>query len=171
MERIINRPGWAAAAALAIAVLGSVIASPAAAEAHGPRDSAAGELFVRQAGEGYQRVKFSAQSGTAGENPHGRVQVTVVASNTVIHAKGTVTCLYVNGTSANIAALLDEPYLGILPYVTLSVHDNGRPVHGVSPDTAYINFDAVQAPQCATGGFTLTGESRGDIKVYDTVSP
>ena len=170
------------AGALAMAVLGGVIyagplappagpAFPAVAEAGSPRDSAVGSLFVRQAGEGYQRVEFSAHSVTAGENPHGQVQVTVVASNTVIHAKGKVTCLYVNGTTANIAALLDEPYLTILPYVTLSVHDNGGPVHGISPDTAFINFDAVQAPQCATGGFSLTGESRGNVKVDDAVSP
>jgi hypothetical protein len=134
------------------------------------QDMAVGSQKVTQP-SGFQHVRVSAHSGPSGENPRGNVRVTYQSPFLLggsADVKGSVTCLAVTGTSANVAALLSQPFMGFT-HVTLILNDLGNPgpFMGQSPDLAFVGFTSAPPATCASGGTTLVGEASGNIVVKD----
>ncbi len=120
-------------------------------------------------GEVVQHIKFSAHSEADGTEPVGAVVFTFGSPGGPLNkARGKVVCLFVSGNVALITALLDEPYTRGETHLILRASDNGTPVLGLSPDLVGWNFTSTPPPFCRDFAGTITGESRGNVVVYDS---
>jgi hypothetical protein len=171
--------------AVALALAAAAVFAGTSAASHqeggggGPNDFAVGSVTTTSlVSVPTQKVRFSAHSGPAGEDPRGHV---VVEFSQSIEAKGHVTCLDVRSFplpgrpdfgSARIEAELDEPVqIGTLvfSYVTILASDTGLQGGDTPTDQVFVGFTRTPAtpPLCATFGSRFIGEDHGNVIIHN----
>jgi len=132
-----------------------------------------------------QKVRFSAHSGPAGEDPHGYVVVDVPQNPNLggqtLETKGHVTCLNVRNFpvpgrpdvgQAEIQAELDEPIqfdTMTLTHVVIVALDFGLQGEEAPDDRAFVSLTETPStsPACEEIAFRIPGEDHGNITIHN----
>ena len=137
---------------LALSAAGGVMAAP-------KRDLAAGTALFPELDV---RVHINAQSGPSGEDARGTFRL----EQGTISLGGSVTCLFVSGTTAIIGGTLEQNEFGAGGFLQF-VQDNGSP--GTSDQSVTFALLAEAPTTCASGPSSGFVVGRGNYVVHDAI--